>query len=107
MERIILYLALIAGIAAVLANFRLAPRFECSEAERLIRDVAYVYFSRGTVMGEYYLGEVEVNGSGLFHSGCMVSVRVPTANESVLRGRLRLEIALYRGKIVLKSAAKD
>jgi hypothetical protein len=95
-ERLIVYLAVAAAVAAALfAASRLRPQPDyCAEARRLAGDVSAVYQAGGRLAGEYNLRNVLVNGSGVFCGECGVELRVPTANSTpvALEGRVRLEI---------------
>ena len=96
MERLLVYLAMLAAVAAALfASSKLKPQQDyCAEARRLAGDVLLVNQSGGWVVGEYYLRNVLVNASGVFCSECGVELRVPTAHSTplTLDGRVRLEI---------------
>jgi len=107
-ERLLVYLDVVAAVATVLYSVsRLKPQPDyCAEARRLASDVLAVYQSGGRVVGEYNLLSVTVNGSGVFCSDCCVSLReVPlddtSANGTVFNGRLRLEITYSREKRVV------
>jgi len=93
-DRLIAYLAVAAAVAAALYGAsRLRPRPDyCAEARRLAGDVLAVYQAGGRVVGEYYLRGVVVSAQGISCSECGVELRVPTANSTVLSGRVRLEI---------------
>jgi len=102
-ERWLVYLAVVAAVAAALysvSRLKLQPDY-CAEARRLASDVLAVYQSGGRVVGEYNLRSVTVNGSGVFCSECGVALRVPTANSTTLNGRARLSLASSGGKIIL------
>jgi len=102
-DRLIVYLAVAAAVAAALfAASRLRPQPDyCAEARRLASDVLAVYQSGGRLAGEYNLRNMLVNASGVFCGECGVELRVPTANSTVLSGRVRLEISRAGGKAVL------
>jgi hypothetical protein len=102
-DRLIVYLAVAAAVAAALfASSKLNPQQDyCAEARRLAGDVLAVYQSGGRILGEYYLRGVTVSAQGLSCSECGVELRVPTANSTALSGRVRLEISRAGGKVVL------
>ena len=104
MERLLVYLAVVAAVAAALSSAsRLKPQPDyCAEARRLASDVLAVYQSGGRVVGEYSLRGVVVNASGVFCAECGVALRVPTVNNTVLSGRARLAIELGARRVVLK-----
>jgi hypothetical protein len=95
-ERLLVYLAVLAAVAAALysaSRLRSQPDY-CSEARRLASDVLLVNQTGGRLVGEYNLRNVLVNASGVFCSECGVELRIPTANSTpvTLNGRVRLEI---------------
>jgi hypothetical protein len=95
-DRLIVYLAVAAAVAAALysaSKLRPQPDY-CAEARRLAGDVLLVNQTGGRLVGEYNLGNVLVNASGVFCGECGVELRVPTANSTpvVLEGRVRLAI---------------
>ena len=96
MDRLIVYLAVAAAVAAALYGAsRLRPQQDyCAEARRLASDVLLVNQTGGRLVGEYNLRNVLVNASGVFCSECGVELRTPTANSTpvTLSGRVRLEI---------------
>lgn len=96
MDRLIVYLTVLAAVAAALfASSRLKPQQDyCAEARRLASDVLLVNQTGGRLVGEYNLRNVLVNRSGIFCAECGVELRVPTANSTplTLDGRVRLEI---------------
>jgi len=95
-DRLIVYLAVAAAVAAALyASSKLKPQQDyCSEARRLAGDVLAVYQAGGRLVGEYNLRNVLVNASGVFCGECGVELRVPTAISTpvTLSGRVRLAI---------------
>jgi len=93
-DRLIVYLAVAAAVAAALysaSKLRPQPDY-CAEARRLAGDVLAAYQTGGRLVGEYNLRNVLVNASGVFCGECGVELRVPTANSTVLSGRVRLAI---------------
>lgn len=100
MERLLVYLAVVAAVSAALYGIsRLRPQPDyCAEARRLAGDILAVYQSEGRVVGEYRLSKTIVNGSGIFCDECGVNLRVPTVNSTVIEGRARLKIAYIREK---------
>ena len=104
MERLLVYLAVVAAVAAALSSAsRLKPQPDyCAEARRFASDVLAVYQSRGRVVGEYNLDGVSVAPSGLSHPTCGVNLQVPTANSTTLSARVRLEIAYEGGRVAFK-----
>jgi hypothetical protein len=95
-DRLIVYLAVLAAVAAALyGGSKLKPQQDyCAEARRLASDVLLVNQTGGRLVGEYNLRNVLVNASGVFCSECGVELRTPTANSTpvTLNGRVRLEI---------------
>jgi hypothetical protein len=110
-DRLIVYLAVAAAVAAALYGAsRLRPQPDyCAEARRLASDVLAVYQAGGRLVGEYNLRNMLVNASGVFCGECGVELRVPTANSTpvVLEGRVRLAIlprCVVNGRAVCKVA---
>jgi len=101
-ERLLIYLAVVASVAAALYGAsRLRPQPDyCAEARRLAGDVLAAYQSGGRVVGEYSLRGVVVNASGVFCAECGVALKVPAANTTALNGRARLAIVLTRERSV-------
>ncbi|MCC6051318.1 MAG: hypothetical protein LM580_11450 [Thermofilum sp.] len=98
MDRLIVYLAVAAAVAAALYGAsRLRPQPDyCAEARRLASDVLLVNQTGGRLVGEYYLRGVVVSAQGISCSECGVELRVPTAHNItvVLEGRVRLAVLL-------------
>lgn len=103
MDRLIVYLAVAAAVAAALYGAsKLKPQPDyCAEARRLASDVLAVYQSGGRIVGEYYLKGVVVSPEGLSCAECGVELKVPVANSTIFNGKLRLGIVyLYGGRVV-------
>jgi len=97
-ERALLYLAVVAAVALVLASALLVTRSHllrasCADARTFARDVEAALLARGTVTGVYRFDHpVVVNASGIYCGECLVFLAVPTANNTVFTGRQRLVI---------------
>ena len=107
MERALLYLAVVAAVALALSSFLLATkphliRASCADARAFARDVEAALLARGAVTGVYRFDHpVAVTPSGIYCGECLVSLAVPTANNTVLHGRQRLIVDVTNGTIKL------
>ncbi len=110
MERVLIYLALVAALSMVLAAlFSARPhslaREACSDVRAFARDVQAAYMTRAALRGTYYFPHgVIVNASGVYCYECLVSVGAPMLNDTVLTGRQRLVIDASGGVVVLRRA---
>lgn len=102
MERLLLYLAIVAAVFVVLLQARLRPQPDyCGEARRLAAAVLAVNQSRGWIVDTYMLDGVVINGTGLFHPRCGITLSIPMANTSILSGyRLRLVILCSNSSVI-------
>lgn len=108
MERVLIYLAIVAAVSMVLAAFfstepRGLARETCSDVKTFARDVQVAFMTRAAIRGTYYFPyRVVVNASGVYCQECLVYVNVPTLNETALYGRQRLIVNASTGSIVLQ-----
>jgi hypothetical protein len=107
-ERVLIYLAVVAAVSMALAAlFSARPhslaREACADVRALARDVQVASATRAVVRGNYHLGyPVVVNATGVYCRECLVELSTPTQNSTVLIGRQRLVIDASSGSVVLK-----
>ncbi|MEM4853187.1 MAG: hypothetical protein QXQ60_06450 [Thermofilum sp.] len=102
MERLLLYLAVAAAVLAALSAARLGQQPDyCSEARRLAAAALAVYQSGGWVVDTFLLDGVVVNGTGVYHPGCGIAARIPTANSTTLSGRVRALVVYQPGGVAI------
>ena len=107
MERVLIYLAIVAAVSMVLAALLFARphslREACSDVRAFARDLQVAFTTRAAPRGTYHLGyPVVVNSTGVYCRECLVSVRVPMLNSTILAGRQRLVIDASSGAVVLR-----
>ncbi|MCS7104020.1 MAG: hypothetical protein NZ954_00455 [Thermofilaceae archaeon] len=94
MERLLLYFTVTATVLAVLSTLprlRQQPDY-CAEARRLAAAVITVYQSKGWFTDVFTLNNVAIDEESVRSLDCGVEIRVPTANFTILKGRMRLKI---------------
>jgi hypothetical protein len=107
LERVLIYLAVVATVSMALAALLVQPRRvaveACADVRAFARDVLAASATRAVVRGTYHLGyPVVVNATGVYCRECLVSVGAPMLNSTVLTGRQRLVIDASSGAVVLK-----
>lgn len=98
MERLLLYFTVAATILAVLGTL---PRLRrqpdcCVEVQRLAAAVITVYQSKGWFTDVFTLNNVIIDEESIRALDCGVEIRVPTANSTILKGRIRLRIVTIK-----------
>lgn len=107
MERVLIYLALVAAVSMVLAALLSARPHRvaveaCSDVRALARDILAASATRAVVRGTYHLPyPVVVNATGVYCRECLVELSIPTQNSTVLTGRQRLVIDASSGIVKL------
>jgi len=107
LERVFIYLAIVAAVSMVLAAlFSARPhslaREACADVRALARDVQVASITRAALRGTYHLGyPVVVNATGVYCRECLVELSTPTQNSTVLTGRQRLVIDASSGIVKL------
>jgi len=107
-ERVLIYLAIVAAVSMVLAALLSArphslAREACSDVRAFARDVQVAFMTRAALRGTYHLGyPVVVNATGVYCRECLVELSTPTQNSTTLYGRQRLVIDASSGAVVLR-----
>jgi hypothetical protein len=106
-ERVLIYLAIVAAVSMVLAALFTKPHRvaveACADVRAFARDVQVAFMTRAAPRGTYYFPyPVVVNSTGVYCRECLVSVSAATANSTVLTGRQRLLIDASSGAVVLR-----
>lgn len=108
MERVLIYLAIVATVSMVLALFFSTRPYSlvretCSDVRAFARDAQVAFMTRAAIRGTYYFPyRVIVNASGVYCQECLVNVNVPLLNETALYGRQRLVVNASTGSVVLQ-----
>ncbi|MEM0233814.1 MAG: hypothetical protein QXX32_00910 [Thermofilum sp.] len=108
MERVLIYLAIVATVSMILSLFSSTrpyslARETCSDVRAFARDAQVAFMTRAAIRGTYYFPyRVVVNASGVYCQECLVNVNVPTLNDTVLYGRQRLVVNASTGNIALQ-----
>jgi len=106
LERVLIYLAIVAAVSMVLAALFTKPHRvaveACSDVRAFARDVQVAFMTRAALRGTYHLGyPVVVNSTGVYCRECLVELSTPTQNSTVLTGRQRLVIDASSGIVKL------
>jgi len=107
-ERVLIYMAIVATVSMVLSLFFSTKPYSlaretCSDVRAFARDVQVAFITRAAIRGTYYFPyRVIVNASGVYCQECLVNVNVPTLNDTAIYGRQRLVVNASTGSIVLQ-----